>query len=121
MMREILKPYLNDYVMTNNILQDARDFAKVDLFDQPENKVNYTHAIAKATEDIGHIVELIFTGRGAMLQTVGAIVLKEELDRLKLDKHTMSQDKRRKCKYVNKWKLEKEIYLNNALGMEDGP
>jgi hypothetical protein len=36
MMREILKPYMNDYAMTNNILQGARDFAKVNLFGQPE-------------------------------------------------------------------------------------
>jgi hypothetical protein len=72
MMREIRKLYLNDYAMTNNILQDARDFAKVDLFGRLEDNVKYTYSIAKATKDMGHIVELIFTDRCAKLQTVGS-------------------------------------------------
>ncbi len=46
--------------MTSNILQDAFDFAKVDLFGQLEDNVKYTCAIAKAIEEMGHIVELIF-------------------------------------------------------------
>ncbi len=39
MMWEILKPYMNECAMTNNILQDVRDFAKVDLFGEPEDNV----------------------------------------------------------------------------------
>ncbi len=102
MIWEILKPYMNDYTMTNNILQDARDFAKVDLFSQPEDNVKYTYTIAKVIEEMGHILKLIFTDRHATLQTVGMIVFKEELDRLKLEKQMMSHDKH--WEYVNKWK-----------------
>ena len=105
--------------MTNNILQDACDFVKVDLSGDPEDNVKYMYAIAKAIEEMGHIVQLLFTDRRAMLQTVRAIVLKEELDRLKLEKLTMLQFER--WEYVNKWKLECNIFLNNTWGMEDGP
>jgi hypothetical protein len=39
MMQEILKPYFNEYVLTNNVLQEARDTAKGDLFGDPEDNV----------------------------------------------------------------------------------
>jgi hypothetical protein len=39
MMREILKPYFNAYVLTNNVLQEARDTAKGDLFGDPDDSV----------------------------------------------------------------------------------
>jgi hypothetical protein len=58
------------------------------------------YAIIKAIEKMGHVVEHLFTDRHATLQTVGTIVLKEYLDKLKLEKLTMVQDKRQE--YVNK-------------------
>ncbi len=39
MMREILKPYFNAYVLTNNVLQEARDTAKGDLLGDPDDNV----------------------------------------------------------------------------------
>ena len=39
MMREILKPYFNAYVLTNNVLQEACDTAKRDLFGDPDDNV----------------------------------------------------------------------------------
>jgi hypothetical protein len=118
MMCEILKPYINEYATTNNILQEARGIAKVDLFGELQDEVKYTYAIAKANEDMGHTVELIFTDRCATLKTINALVLKEELDRLKVEWRAMTQDKRRE--YVNNLKLENDIFFSNALGLDDG-
>ncbi len=64
----------------------------MDLFGELEDNVKYVNAIAKAIEKMGHMVELLFTDSYARLQTVRAIVLKEELDWLKLEKVTMLQD-----------------------------
>jgi hypothetical protein len=61
MMHEILKPYFNEYTLLNNILQEGCEKAKVDLFGDPEENVKYTYAIAKAIEEMGLTVELIFT------------------------------------------------------------
>jgi hypothetical protein len=36
MMHEILKPYFNKYVLTNNVLQEACDTAEGDLFGDPK-------------------------------------------------------------------------------------
>jgi hypothetical protein len=89
-MHEILKPNINKYAMMNNILQQACDVAKLDQFGQPEDNVKYTHAIAKAIEDMGHTVELIFTDRCATMKTNNALVLKEEFNRLKVEKCTIT-------------------------------
>jgi hypothetical protein len=50
MMQEILKPYFNEYVLTNNVLQQARDTAKGDLFGDPDENVQYAYAIAKTIQ-----------------------------------------------------------------------
>ncbi len=36
MMHEVLKPYINEYALSNNIKQDAHEKVKVDLFVDPE-------------------------------------------------------------------------------------
>ncbi len=48
MMCETLKPYFNEYALSNNILQKGCDKAKVDLFGNLEENVQYAYAIAKA-------------------------------------------------------------------------
>ncbi len=81
MMREILKPYFNKYLLTNNVLQKARDTAKGDLFGDTDNNIQYAYAIAKAIQQMSHTVKVIFTDQRKTMQTVNAIVLKEETDR----------------------------------------
>ncbi len=119
MMREILKPYINMYVLTNNILQEACDTAKGDLFVDPDKNVTYTYAIANAIQQMSHTVEVVFTNRRTTMKTVNAIVLKEEMDRKKAAKLDMSRDE--KVKYVNNWKKDNDAFLCDAFGFEDGP
>jgi hypothetical protein len=119
MMCEILKPYFNKYVLLNNVLQEGHDKAKVDLFGDLEENIQYAYAIAKAIEEMGHTVNLIFTYRRKTMKKVNALVLKEEMDRKKADKQSMSRQE--KVEYVNNWKKENNIFLCDALGLEDGP
>ncbi len=72
--------------MSNNILQEGHDKAKEDLFGNPEENVKYAYAIAKAIEEMGHTVDLIFTQQHKTMKTVNALVLKEEMDRKKAEK-----------------------------------
>ncbi len=74
-MHKLLKPHVNKYVLTNNVLQEARDTAKGDLFGDPDDNVRYAYAIAKALQQVGHTVEVIFTNQRETTQTVNAIVL----------------------------------------------
>ncbi len=63
MMREILKSYFNACVLTNNVLQEACDTAKGDLFADPDDNALYTYAIAKEIQEMGHTINLIFTNQ----------------------------------------------------------
>ncbi len=119
MMREILKLYINEYVLTNNILQEAHDKAKGDVFGDPDKNVKYAYAIANAIQQMGHTVEVVFTDRRTTMKSVNAIVLKEEMDRKKAAKLDMSRDE--KVKYVNNWKKDNDAFLCDAFGFEDGP
>ncbi len=93
-MHEILKPYFNKYETSNNILQEGCDKAKVDLFGNPEENVQYAYAIAMAIEEMGHTVDLIFTDRRKTMKNVNALVLKEEMDRKKAEKQSMTRQEK---------------------------
>jgi hypothetical protein len=119
MMHEILKPYFNKYVLTNNVLQEACDTAKEDLFGDPDDNVQYAYAIAKAIQHMGHTIEIIFTDQRTTMKTVNAIVLKEEMDRKQAAKLSMTRQE--KVDYVNNWKKDNDTFLCEAFGFEDGP
>jgi hypothetical protein len=38
-MHKVLKPQVNKYVLTNNVLQEAHDAARGDLFGDPDNNI----------------------------------------------------------------------------------
>ena len=119
MMHEILKPYINKYVLTNNVLQEACDTAKGDLFDDLDKNIKYAYAIANAIQQMGHTVEVVFINRRTTMKTVNAILLKEEMGRKKAAKLDMSRDE--KVDYVNNWKKDNDAFLCDAFGFEDGP
>jgi hypothetical protein len=118
-MHEILKPYFNEYALSNNVLQEGCDKAKEELFGNPEENIQYIYSCAKAIEEMGRTVDLIFTNRCKTMKTVNALILKEEMDRKKADKQSMTRQE--KVEYVNDWKNENKIFLCDALGLEDGP
>jgi hypothetical protein len=119
MMREMLKQYFNKYVLTNNFLGEACDTAKGDLFDDPDDNVWYAYAIAKAIQQMIHTVKIIFTNQRTTMKTVNAIVLKEEMDRKKAVKLSMTRQE--KVNYVNNWKKDNDTFLCEAFVFEDNP
>ena len=68
---------------------------------------------------MGHTVNLIFTNQRTTMKTVNTIVLKEEIDRKKATKLSMTRQE--KVDYVNNWKKENGTFLCEAFGLEDGP
>jgi hypothetical protein len=76
-MSEVIRDNVNPYAVTNNILQDARDHAKADLFGKPDNNIRYAYAVQQAIRDMGHVCDLIFTGHRDVIWMVWAVVLKE--------------------------------------------
>jgi hypothetical protein len=119
MMCKIFKPYINEYVLTNNVLLEARDTAKGDIFGDPDKNVKYAYAIANAIQQMGYTLEVVFTNQRTTMKTVNAIVLKEEMDRKEAAKLDMYRDE--KVEYVNNWKKDNDAFLCDAFGLEDGP
>jgi hypothetical protein len=68
---------------------------------------------------MGHTVKVIFNNQRKTMQTVNAIMLKEEIDRIKAAKTSMSRQE--KVDYVTNWKNDNETFLCVAFGFEDGP
>jgi hypothetical protein len=120
-MSGVIRDYVNPYTVTNNILQDARDHTKADLFSKPDNNIRYAYIIQQAIQDMGHVCDLIFTGCCDVIQMVQAVTLKEELTcQEHANEPTLEQGTPRK-EFVNDWLLRHEVALTNALGMDDGP
>jgi hypothetical protein len=53
------------------------------------------------------------------MQTVNAIMLKEETERKKAAKSSTSREE--KVEYVNNWKKDNDAFLCDTFGFEDGP
>ena len=120
LIREIMKPYAKDYTLSDSVIQDARDIAKLLLFGSPEENVLYAQCVVEQLQGMGHKVELIVQDRRSTLQLVNSVVVHEEVQRRKKMK-IPALTKTQQLKFLNKWKTEKELYLNEVFGLEDGP
>ena len=117
--QEIIKPYPKEYMLMDSIVQDARDLAKLQLFESAK-EIQYAQGVIDHVRGLGHKVKMIFQDQQEILQLVSAVVLYEDLMRWKKMK-LPALDKRSQLKYVNKWKAENEVWLNNVFGLEDDP
>jgi hypothetical protein len=55
-----MKPYAKEYMLTDSIVQDARDMAKLQLFRSAEEKVQYSQGVLDQVRGLGHKIEMIF-------------------------------------------------------------
>jgi hypothetical protein len=56
----MMKPYAKEYTLTDSIVQDARDMAKLQLFGLAEENVQYAWGVVDQVRGLGHEVEMIF-------------------------------------------------------------
>ncbi len=117
--RDIMKPYAKDYALTDSVLQEARDNAKLELFGLADDNVCYARRVANWLRKLDHEVELVFGNQREKLKKATVIVLSEEVERRKKAKEIM--DKAEQPKFIKKWKTDNDVYLNNVFGMKDGP
>jgi hypothetical protein len=82
--QEMMKPYYaKEYTLTDSIVQDARDKAKLQLFGSAEENVHYAWGVVDQVRELGHEVEMIFQDRWETLQLVSSVMLHEDLMRWK--------------------------------------
>lgn len=118
-LKEMIRPYANDYAITDSLVQQSRDSVKVKLFGTPEVNVKHATGVATALRALGHFVELSFTTRRETLTKVSSIVLAEEMRRLKKLKQTMNSNERKR--FLIGWKKKHLEFLHTNLGYADGP
>ena len=99
MMRELMKPYANDYALTGSILQNARDAVKEQLFGSPDYNVLYAKGVAEQLLKLDHEVEFTYSDHRKTLKKALAMVLSEEAER-RLKKKKESMDKQKQLQYI---------------------
>ena len=60
-MRGLLSNYVNTDLITDNLLQEARDWAKLQLFGNPDENVQYCEAVKAAIIEMGHSCEFLYS------------------------------------------------------------
>ncbi len=94
-----MKPYAKDYALTDSVLQEVQDNAKLELFGWADDNVRYARGVANCGLD--HKVELTFGNRWETLKKATVIVLSKEVERRKKAKEIM--DKAEQLKFIKKW------------------
>ena len=51
-LREIIKPYAKDKFITDNILQAAKELAKIELFGTDDDNVRYAKGVAAQLQEL---------------------------------------------------------------------
>ena len=73
-----MKPYAKEYTMTDSIVQDSKQLAKLELFGEADENVKYAEGVAVQLRELGHSVELHYHDRRRTLQMMTTIILHEE-------------------------------------------
>jgi hypothetical protein len=75
----LLVDYAMTDLVTDNLLQQARNWAKFKLFGSPKNNVMYCEAVREAIVSNGHSCELLYSNRRDVVRSLQATVIREEI------------------------------------------
>jgi hypothetical protein len=107
-------------LVTDNLLQQARDWAKFKLFGSPENNVMYCEAVREAIVSNGHSCELLYSDRRDVVRSLRATVIREEIKR-RDDANEAALERDEVDEFLYRFMSTHEVLLQQQLGMEDGP
>ena len=89
-MKNRLSLHIKDKFLSNSLLQNAREMAKLEIFGLPHVNVQYATGLCAEVEAQGHNVLLIEQDAFFVHLMPERIVLKEEIERQKRDKVNMT-------------------------------
>jgi len=120
-LRDLLRPYANDYAITNALIQRGRDTTKLEIFGTPENNVGYAEAVADQMRALGHTVKLIYSTRKETLSDINTIVVNEEVICRKNGKSkglVLLDGIDEREAFWKSWKEDNALFLSGSLGIE---
>ena len=101
-MKNVLSLYIKDKFLTNSLLPNAKNKAKIDLFGRPHINAQYATALRDQMEAEGHNVLLVEQDAMHVHMMLERIVLKEEIDCQKREKVNMKENE--KMAFLEKWR-----------------
>jgi hypothetical protein len=82
-LRAILSLYRKEYAMTDNLIQQARTYAKNRIYGDAKHNVGFAKILARILKDMGHVVQLDMCDRESTMKRLTKVVLDVEKKRLK--------------------------------------
>ena len=76
-MRGLLANHVHTELISDNLLQEARDWAKLQLFGNADNNVQYCEAVKAAIIGMGHSCEFLYCERHDVIHQLRATVVRE--------------------------------------------
>jgi hypothetical protein len=120
-MRGLLSNYVNTDLITDNLLQEARDWAKLQLFGTPDDNVQYCKAVKAAIVEMGHSCEFLYSEHQDVIRQLRSTVVWEEVKRREKDNEPVLERGAETETYVRNWLVENDVHLTKQLGVHDGP
>jgi hypothetical protein len=69
-----MKPYTKEYMLTDSIFQDARDWAnKLQLFGSAKKNAQHARGVLDHVQRLGHKVEMIFQDQQKLSKQLGLL------------------------------------------------
>ena len=103
------------------ILQQSRDWAKFQLFSDPNDNVTYSEGVREAIIGMCHFCELLYSDRCKVIQTLRSLVVREEIKRREDNNKPVLERGEMTENFIRNWFIANEVSLMTQLGMEDGP
>ena len=74
----MLEPYGYNYAFTNAIIQHGRAKAKLKVFGDPKNNIQYAHGVFCQLNNMGHVTQYVYSKRLKVISKLGHVVIAEE-------------------------------------------
>ena len=120
-MRGLLANHVHTELITDNLLQEARDWAKLQLFGNANNNVQYCEAVKAVIIGMGHLCEFLYCDRCDVIRQLGTTVVREELKQREDKKEPALKWGAQTEEFIRNWLIKHDVPLTNQLGMYDGP
>jgi hypothetical protein len=113
-MKNLLAGYVKEKFMTISLIQNARSFARDEIFGDPLQNVMFANGLVDKIEEGGHDVVMVLKERLEVMKMLERVVLSDEMRKQKAQGELMK--KKEKIEYVMKWKKNKK----NKKILDDG-
>ena len=119
-LRGYLLAYAPKQYFTDNILQNTRTKAKLEVFGQPDTNVQYVYHLKAAMEERGHPCELLFSNRGSVMSSISKIFVDDKNRRRYRDGLSTSMTGPERVAFLTKWLSDNKVSIDRQMGVGIG-